>query len=183
MAYATSTYLAIAAVAAAGAGAYTQDKAAKGAAKDREDAEEVGKAEAAAQRNEQIRQQVREERIRRATIMQGAQNTGVSASSGELGSLGALQTSIGANIGSMARQQASANAVGNLMQSAADKEAAGARGAAIGNFASSVFSAGAGISAQNAAATQPATVANTTPGQNMSPATMPNPYDRNNIFQ
>lgn len=182
MAFATSTYLAIAAVAAAGAGAYTQDKAAKGAAKDREEAEDVAKAEAAAQRNEQVRQQVREERIRRATIMQSAQNTGVGGSSGELGSLGALQTSIGANIGSMARQQASANAVGNLMQSAADKEAAGARGAAIGSFASSVFSAGSGIYTQNEAQ-QTATAATTTPGQNMSPATMPNPYDRKNIFQ
>lgn len=164
----------------AGASAYEQKRQAKGAEKDREKAEDVAKAEAAAQRNEQIRQQVREERVRRATILQSSQNTGVGGSSGELGSLGALQTSIGANIGSMARQQASSEAVGNLMQSAANKEAKGAQAAAIGNFVSSAINTGAGIYAQNKAA-QPTPT--TDPGQNMSPATMPNPYDRKNIFQ
>jgi hypothetical protein len=45
------------------------------------------------------RAQVREERVRRARILQTAQNTGTSDSSGELGALGSLSTNLGAGIG------------------------------------------------------------------------------------
>lgn len=45
------------------------------------------------------RQQIREERVRRARILQGAENTGVEGSSGEMGAIGSLSTQLGANLG------------------------------------------------------------------------------------
>lgn len=78
---------------------------------------EAGQAQQAAMEQ---RQQIREERVRRARILQSAQNTGTAASSGEFGAVGSLATglssNIGANLGAIQRGQQ----ISTLNQNAAD---------------------------------------------------------------
>lgn len=69
------------------------------------------------------RQQIREERVRRAKVMQASENTGVAGSSGELGSVAGLGTQLGSNLGfnasqlaSAGRVNASASAIGGIEQ-------------------------------------------------------------------
>lgn len=93
------------AVAAGGTAlSFVQQQRAQGQAKDA--ANEQRKAGAIqssqnslAQAQEQ-RQQIREERIRRAQIMNQAEQSGASGSSGEIGATGALSTNLASNIGS-----------------------------------------------------------------------------------
>lgn len=59
----------------------------------------VSVAQNAAQASAERRQQVREERIKRAQILNSATNTGVSDSSGEQGALSGMGTHLGANLG------------------------------------------------------------------------------------
>lgn len=141
---AVSTIVAVAAVAVAGAAAYQQSRAAKAAAKDRKEAAAVSQAEQAAQQNQNRRAQVREERVRRASILQNSQNTGVSQSSGELGATSALGSLIGGNVAATSRQTRSAAGIGGAMQSAADQDLRGAQWGAIGSVAQSVFGFAAG---------------------------------------
>lgn len=145
MALATSTYLAIAAVAVAGASSYEANQQAKAAAKKDEEAQEVSAAEQAAQQTAQTRAQIREERIRRAQILQSSENTGVTGSSGALGSIGALQTTVGTNLAAASRQAASAQAITGLQQEAADLRSKGRDVQAQGQLASSAISAGSSL--------------------------------------
>lgn len=165
---AISTVVAVAALAVAGAAAYQQSRAAKAAAKDRKEASAISQAEQAAQQNQSRRAQVREERVRRAQILQSSQNTGVSQSSGELGATSALGSLIGGNVAATARQTRSAAGVGGAMQSAADQELRGAQWGAIGGFAGSVFgtAASARLSSTPAAPTtvQPTYTGNASQG-------------------
>lgn len=66
------------------------------------------------------RQQIREERVRRAKILQAAEGTGVSGSSGELGSTGGLATQLGANIGTNLGTLSGTGRINQLAQTAAD---------------------------------------------------------------
>lgn len=141
---AVSTIVAVAAVAVAVGSAYMAQKNAKAAAKDRKEASQVGQAEQAAQRNDNRRQQVREERVRRAQIMQASENTGVSESSGELGATSALGTLINSNVATQSRQQNSSNAIASWSQSAADKDLVANQWTGIGSVAGSVFGVAAG---------------------------------------
>lgn len=52
-----------------------------------------------AQQQEERRRQIREERIKRARVLQSAENTGTAGSSGELGGIGSLATQLSNNIG------------------------------------------------------------------------------------
>lgn len=49
---------------------------------------------------EERRQQIREDRVRRAKIMQASENTGTAGSSGEVGAMNSLTTQLNTNIGS-----------------------------------------------------------------------------------
>lgn len=140
MALATSTYVAIAAVAASAAAGYEQRRQSKAAAKDQEEAAKTSQAEEMARQNETRRQQIREERIRRATIMQQSANTGVSASSGEIGAVSALGTQTAVNQASLSRQAMTAQDITNESQQAAQHELKGQEAAAIGSIAGSIFS-------------------------------------------
>lgn len=74
----------------------------------------------ASQQADDRRSQIREERVRRARIMQSAENTGTAGSSGEAGAVGSLATQFFGNLGtSLAGAQSSAN-ISNFQQSAAD---------------------------------------------------------------
>lgn len=66
------------------------------------------------------RQQIREERVRRAKLMQAAEATGTEGSSGELGALGGMATQLGANIGTNLGQLAGTGRINALTQQAAD---------------------------------------------------------------
>lgn len=56
-------------------------------------------AQGAAEAAQARRQQVREERIKRAQILQAAANTGTAGSTGMLGAVGGMQTQLGSNMG------------------------------------------------------------------------------------
>lgn len=70
-------------------------------------------AKAAAER----RRQIREANIRRAAILQSAENSGVSASSGALGSVSALSTNLGSNLGFNLGETSRAGRIGGSMDS------------------------------------------------------------------
>lgn len=170
---AITTIVAVSALAVAAGAAYKQSQAAKSAAKDRKEAGRVAQAEQAAQANQSRRAQVREERVRRATVLQSAQNTGVSQSSGEIGATSALGSLIGGNLAAGSRQARSASGIGSLSQSAANADQSGAQWGAIGNFAGSVFGAASSMGGGGEAPINPPV------GQNYSPATV---QPRQSIF-
>jgi hypothetical protein len=119
-----ATSIAIAAVAVSTAVTLkAQHDAAKQADK-AADAEKEANATAAAeqkgQQREKTRAQVREARVRRAAILQASENTGVAASSGEAGAVGATGTILGASVASSARSTQAANGITNSLQQAAD---------------------------------------------------------------
>src|SRR3546814_14847138 len=87
----------------------------------------------------EIRNQVRQERVKRAQILQASQNSGVAMSSGSIGSQGVLGTQIGNNIGQVERQSNSAAAIGMFNQQAADASGRAATFAQVGGIASSSF--------------------------------------------
>lgn len=66
------------------------------------------------------RQQIREERVRRAKILQAAEGTGTEGSSGELGATGGMATQLGANIGTNLGQLAGTGRINQFSQTAAD---------------------------------------------------------------
>lgn len=155
---------AIAAIVVTAAASYEQSRQAKAAANERKDASRTAQAEQAAQQNQNRRAQVREERVRRATIVQNSQNTGVSQSSGELGATSALGSLIGGNLAGMQRQQNSSAAIGASNQRAADADLSGATWGAVGQISSSVFGFAAG-----AAMNKKTPDVNPPVGQNSSP--------------
>ncbi len=81
--------LAVGIVAGASAAA---DRRASAAASNQ--ANQIRTAQSRVQASEQRRQLLREERLRRAKLMQGAQNSGTSGSSGAIGGLGAIGTNV-----------------------------------------------------------------------------------------
>lgn len=139
--------IAVVALAVAGASAYEQNKQAKEAAKERKQANKVAQAEQSAVKNDNRRQQIREERVRRASIIQASQNTGVSESSGQLGATSALGSLISGNLASSSRQANSSNAIGGHLQKATNYDAKAATWGQIGSFSSSIFGMAAGAAA------------------------------------
>jgi len=74
----------------------------------------------AAQAAQERRAQIREERSRRARILQSSENTGVGVSSGSAGSTGGLATELGSNLGANLGSQQRANNISSFNQNAAD---------------------------------------------------------------
>lgn len=66
------------------------------------------------------RQQIREERVKRAKVLQASENTGVGVSSGALGSVGGLSTQLSTNLGFNQGQIAGANRISGYNQQASD---------------------------------------------------------------
>lgn len=145
MALATSTIVAIAAVAVAAGTAYVAADNAADARDAQKKAQKVSQAEQAAQRQAQIRQQVRQERVKRAQILQASENTGVTSSSGALGAESVLGTQTAGNIGTINRAANSSTVIGDYMQSAADSQGKAANWQAVSSLAGSV----AGVSASS----------------------------------
>lgn len=78
------------------------------------------RAQNAAQAAAERRAQIREERVRRGRIMQSAENTGASASSGEFGSIGALGTNLATGLGSNLGKIGASERISEYAQNAAD---------------------------------------------------------------
>jgi hypothetical protein len=177
---AVSSIVAVAAVVVSAGVSYSSQRATKKAGKraqeKEEEAKKVAQAEQVAQQREKTRAQLRDERVRRAQILQSSANTGVTGSSGESGSTGALNTALGANLASMTRQGNSANIITNLQQGAANALRDGANKVAqyqtIGAVANAATSAYGAFASPTPAATT--TTYNTPGGQ--SPSTVANPY-------
>lgn len=109
------------------------------------------KANAAGKAANERRQQIREERIKAARIMQAGENSGTAGSSTESGALGGLSTQLGTNLGYNAGQVASAGRQSANAQEAADfnfasQEALGAAGNydRLFNASGSIFGAAYG---------------------------------------
>ena len=127
MAIATSTILGIVGAATAVVGTaqgMAARKDAKASAQQSAEAQRAAQAEAKAGQAEaaavERRQQIREERVRRARIIQGAENTGTTDSSGAEGALGALSTNLSTNLGLNAAAIQRGGRIGALNQQAAD---------------------------------------------------------------
>lgn len=99
---------------------------------------------------EERRAQVREERIKRARLLQQGEAAGTAGSSGELGSLGGLSTQLGSNIGSNLGRIGNANAISSAQQGVADARS----NAQLGGFLTSAVSSGIDLS-QNIFAPKP----------------------------
>lgn len=128
-----------------------RDAAASSAAKqDQIRAEQ--KAALAGKAAQEQRQQIREERVRRARVMQSAENTGTTDSSGELGALGVLSTNLSTNLGFNAGEIARGARVSGLAQDAANFNFAGQEAASrasnmgqLSQFGGSIFNAAGGF--------------------------------------
>lgn len=126
-----------------GAGAsYESSRKQKQASKDQKEAEMIARNEQRAQDTLSRRAQIREERIRRAQIMQSAQNMGAGGSSGEMGSISSLSASIGANLSNISRGARTADHISYFQQSAQDNIDSANNSLAIGNTIQSWLSGG-----------------------------------------
>lgn len=155
------SWIAIVAVAGAGVSAYEGHK-------DRAEAADNYAAQAAEQRKAQGEQkaltfqqqsierraQIREERVKRAKIMQASENGGTASSSGEFGSIDSLATQLDSNLGINAGRAAAGNRIGGYMQNAADFGTAAQQASlsaqtadSMFQLSSSIFSAAGGFKA------------------------------------
>lgn len=120
-------------------------KAAKQGAAAQKEANEVQTATQRIQDRESRRQAIREERIRRAQILQSSEAGGVSGSSGELGAVGALNTSLGRAVGFQRSQERGAIGIGQANQRAVDASLRSQLAQARGNFFQGVLGGFANI--------------------------------------
>lgn len=169
--------------AAAAAASYQQQRmAAKDAASAQKKAARTAQNARMNKEFETRRQQIRQERVRRAQIEQQSENSGVSMSSGQIGSESAINTQVGANISAIQGESQAANAIGRFNQQTADANYRGQVASQIGSLgmsAASLYSNYSAGAAKAAAAGQG--VGRTTNG-NMSPVETENPYNIN-LFQ
>lgn len=142
---ATSTIIAAAALTATAVSGYQQYQAASDAADAREEAGEISGAQQQIQQRRSTRQAIREERIRRARIMQASQNTGVGGSSSQFGSTAALSTLTGSNVANQRGGALAAQGITAANQRVSDAQSSGAMWGAIGQVSGSVFSAAGGF--------------------------------------
>jgi hypothetical protein len=121
------------AMAAAATTAYSEGEKARSeqehqmqmAAEEQRQARSVSEAEKAQQAAIEQRQQIREERVRRARIIQSATNSGTLVSSGVSGATGSLSTQLGANLGANMGSLMRGGEISAFNQKAADYGLAG----------------------------------------------------------
>lgn len=147
MAVATSTAIAAATLAATAGAAYTQYQASGRAADAQEDAQKIGAAKGEVDQRSRRRQQLRQERIRRAAILQASENTGVSGSSGAIGSTGALQTNTGTNLSNLAAGASASRGLEDASRRRAAAISTGQTAGAIGSISGSIFQQAGGFGA------------------------------------
>lgn len=165
--------------AAFAANSYVEQKqAAKEAANERKRSERTAQNARMNKEFETRRQQIRQERVRRAQIAQQSENTGVTMSSGQIGAESAINTQVGANISAIRGDTLASQAIGYYNQKAADADFRGQVAQATGQLGMTL----AGGLASYGASTAVPTPQQRGVGQvnrNMSPSEVPNPYNTN----
>lgn len=106
-------------------GGIAQAGAASAAAAAQREARDIQSAQQQTAGAESRRQRIREERIRRASIIAGSENQGTGGSSGQVGAVGALSTNLAGMIGSSIGESKGNAAVNRNLQSAANSTAQG----------------------------------------------------------
>src|SRR3546814_19212100 len=102
---AITTVLAIASLVVAAGSAYVSYKQNQAAARNQKKANQVAQAEQSAKTQTEIRNPARQERVKRAQILEASQNSGDAMSSVSIGSQGVLGTQIGKNIEQVKRKK------------------------------------------------------------------------------
>lgn len=144
-------YVALAATAAATVySAVQQKKAANAQIKAQKEASAVSTAQQRAQDLAARRQSLREERIRRAQIMQASEAQGTSGSSGELGSVASLGTQLGTNMSETSRNRVAAEGISKTLLQGQIEATSYNNRAMIGQAAGSIFSSIGSIAAAKA---------------------------------
>ena len=155
---------AVAAVIGLGAAAYSVYEQNKQMGRAQDASEEAAKqqkkilaeqqAQEAAKAAQERRRLVREERVRRAKILQGAENAGVAQSSGPLGATSALSTNLGSALGFNLGEVSRGQRISGLMDSTAEYQMqsqafqnSAAMWGSIGSLGSSIFSSAGGFGA------------------------------------
>lgn len=92
-----------------------------------------------------IRQQAREERIRRAEILQASESTGASGSSAEAGAVASLGVQVAENKARVSGQQLAAQGIGQTNQAIADAQVQSQLGQSITSISSQAFSEAGGF--------------------------------------
>jgi hypothetical protein len=92
-----------------------------------------------------IRQQAREERIRRAEILQASESTGASGSSAEAGAVASLGVQVAENKARVSGQQLAAQGIGQSNQAIADAQVQSQLGQSITSISSQAFSEAGGF--------------------------------------
>jgi hypothetical protein len=101
-------------------GAIGSANAAASSAAAQKEASAIKSAQTQVQSQESRRQRIREQRIRRAQIIAASENQGTSASSGEIGAIGSLNTNLAGMIGTSLGESKAAQGINTNMQKAAD---------------------------------------------------------------
>lgn len=115
-----ATWVAIGSLAVSAAAAYVGYKQNQKAGRRQAEANAVSQAEQQAQVAAQRKQQVRQERIRKAEILSGSVNGGVGMSSGQMVSSSDVGSLVEGNLGNLSRNENSANQYLSFSQQASD---------------------------------------------------------------
>lgn len=134
---AISTIIAGAALATTAYSISEQKKEAKKAARAQEGIRNEEKARNKASELSERRKQIREERVKRARILQGSENSGTAFSSGETGAVSGLGANLGANLGFNSAAVASGERISVFAQQAATAQTNQNNAAMLGSFAQS----------------------------------------------
>jgi hypothetical protein len=121
---------------------------AKGQSDARREQKEGRAVQSAAQLNEDIaaqRRSAREERIKRAQILQAAEGTGASGSSKQVGAISSLTQQAAANISRQGGQQLASEGISKVNQNIADAQTLQAFGGALKQVGGSAFKATGGF--------------------------------------
>jgi len=118
----------------------------------RKDQKAIKREQAAANKGQELeerRKQIREERVKRARILQASENTGTSGSSGEAGAIGNLSTNLGSNLGSNLSAVERGGTISDLSQSAANHQGNAQLAGAVGSLANTGLKLGGSIFASS----------------------------------
>ena len=135
------------------------------AADQQKEAKSVEEAQKAQQASMERRQQIREERVRQARIMQSAANTGTLVSSGTAGGIGSLSTNLQSNLGFNMGTLERSKQISGFNQNAADLMLQGQYAGFEAQNQNSLFALSTSIFASSLAPKQKGVTVTTEPGK------------------
>lgn len=149
--------LAAASLAVTAYSAVEQNKAAKEQAAAQKKVSEETTASNTARQMAERRQQIREERVKRARILASSEASGTTGSSGEIGAVGSLNTQLGSNVGSNQSAIQSGQRISVFQQQAADAQLDGQQAGALGSLANAAIGVGGSIFSSGVSSTSSST--------------------------